>query len=112
MAATIAYLQEWGWDTQQLMHWTRQETQLLVSNDITLNAPWWQIESLLYKEAQQQRVSTGIDWHVKLPERQRLRLHLKTWVQGALQFRDSKAAKPCPLCHAPATPKHIQGPAP
>ena len=36
-----------------------------------------------------------------------LRTHLKTWVQGAVQYRDNGQAKQCPICHVPAAPKHI-----
>lgn len=96
MAATIAYLTEWGWDAQHLMHWSRPENQFLLSNEIQMADPWWKLEHLLYKEAQQQRISrfakrpnhqhllTGLDWRTfrqlktKLPEQQRR--HLQTWV--------------------------------
>ena len=123
MAAAIAYLHEWGWDVQDLMHWTRPETDLLLAAEIHMEHPWWQIEHEFYKEAQHQRNSrfakrphhnhllTGLDWHTyrqlksKLPAQQRC--HLQTWVQGAIHFRDAAATKPCPLCHVPATPKHI-----
>ena len=74
--------------------------------DLTRNAipnePWWQMEHLLYTEAQQQRVTTlagrpnhqhlltGIDWHAykqlkpKFPEGQQ-RQHLHTFVMQQQQ---------------------------
>ena len=49
-----------------------------------------------------QHLLTGLDWHTYTQLK-----HLNTWVQGALQYRDATAAKPCPICPVPATPKHI-----
>ena len=123
MAATIAYLMEWGWDVQDLLHWTRPETDLMLPAEAHMTHPWWQLEHLFTKEAHQQRTNrfarrpnhqhllTGLDWHTykqlktKLPEQQRR--HLATWVQGALHYKDAKGTKPCPICQVPATPKHV-----
>ena len=123
MAATIAYMTEWGWDVQDLLHWTRSETPLMLANEVHLNEPWWKLEHQFANEAKQQRANrfakrhnhqhllTGLDWHTyrqlrpKLPEQQKR--HLQTWVQGALRFKDATSTKPCPLCHVPATPKHV-----
>ena len=118
MAATIAYMAEWGWDVQHLMQWSRPENQFMLSNEIQMAEPWWWLEHLLYKEAQQQCTSrfakkpnhqhllTGLDWHTyrqlkgKLPQQQRR--HLQTWVQGALHYRDADSTKLCPICNVPA----------
>ena len=118
-AATIAYMGEWEWQVPEL----RRCTPLLLEAEISLQDPWWKIEKVLMAEAQNQRRSrlaqrqhhqhliTGLDWHVyrqmvkQLPAE--LRPHLKTWVQGAVQFREASQAKQCPICRAPATPKHI-----
>ena len=123
MAATIAYMTEWGWDVQELLHWTRPETDLTLANEVHMTEQWWQLEHLFYNEAQQQRTNrfarrpnhqhllTGLDWHTfkqlkgKLPEQQRR--HLQTWVQGALHFKDATGTNPCPICQVPATPKHV-----
>ena len=32
---------------------------------------------------------------------------MQTWVQGALHFRDAQGTKQCPICHVPATAKHV-----
>ena len=50
-----------------------------------------------------QHLLTGIDWH---PYRQMIK-HLKTWVQAAIHYKEAGNTKLCPLCQAPATPKHI-----
>ena len=75
MAATIAYMTEWGWDVQDLLHWTRPETDLLLANEVHMTEQWWKLEHLFYHEAQQQRTHrfarrpnhqhllTGLDWH-------------------------------------------------
>ena len=123
MAATIAYLLEWGWNVHDLLHWTRPATDLMLAAEVHITDQWWQIEHRLTAEAQQQRTNrfarrphhqhllTGLDWRTyrnltpKLPEQQRR--HLQTWVQGALHFRDAQGPKPCPICHVPATAKHV-----
>ena len=123
MAATITYLQEWGWQASTLLRWTRQETAFLQAHELSLHQPWWQLERALLQEAKQQRISriasrphhqhllTGIDWHTyhrirkSLPQRHKQ--HLNTWVQAAVQFREAAQVKTCPLCNTPATHKHI-----
>ena len=89
----------------------------------SLPDPWWKIERNLLQEARHQRTArlahkphyhhllTGIDWR---PYRQmlkrplaELRTHLKTWVQGAIHFKEAGQTKLCPLCQVPAAPKHI-----
>ena len=44
MAATVAYLLEWKWQTSTLHHWTRPATDLMIENDIHLQEPWWKLE--------------------------------------------------------------------
>ena len=120
MAATIQYLQEWQWDTHELMRWTRAENQFLLANEISINSPWWKVEQALHHEARQQRTRrlasrtnhqhliSGLDWHVCKKLRKKITANhkpiLKTWVQGAVQFRDDTKTKQCPICHVPATP--------
>lgn len=108
LAATIVYLQEWGWQPTELMHWMRPESKLLLANELHLQQPWWQLERALTQEAQWQRISrftigqqaplyqdllTGLDWHIYRQVRKQLKPqhkhHLDTWVQAALQFRDA-----------------------
>ena len=58
-----------------------------------------------------QHLLAGLDWHVfrqlikKMPKEHRT--FLKTWVQGAIHFREQGKTKQCPICGVPATPKHI-----
>ena len=40
MAATVAYLAEWGWEAQNLMHWSRPENQFMLSSEIHMAEPW------------------------------------------------------------------------
>ena len=119
MAATIAYLLEWGWNVQDLFHWSRPANDLMLAAEVNITDQWWQIEHRLTTEAHQQRTHrfanrphhqhllTGLDWHTyrtlkpKLTEQQSR--HLQTWVQGALHYRDAQGPKPCPVCHVPAT---------
>ena len=123
MAATIAYLLEWQWQAPTLHHWTRPETAYMAANDLSIRQPWWQIEKKLLKEATSQRTSrlaqrqyhqhlvARLDWHVfrqlinKLPKEHRT--FLRTWVQGAIHYRENGKPKQCPVCAVPATPKHI-----
>ena len=123
MAATIAYMLEWGWNVQDLLHWTRPATDIMLAAELHITDQWWQLEHHLTTEAHQQRTHrfanrpqhqhllTGLDWHTyrilkpKLPEQQAR--HLQTWVQGAIHYRDAKGPKPCPICHVPATAKHV-----
>ena len=123
LTATIVYLLEWGWQPQELLHWSRPETQLLLAQQIDLQAPWWQIELTLTKEAQWQRTNrlasrsnyghllTGLDWHTYRQVRKKLKApqqhNLDTWVQAAIHSRDAHQTKTCPICGVPATPKHI-----
>lgn len=55
MAAAIAYLQEWQWQVQDLLRWTRPETPYMLANTLTLRDPWWKLA--LLTEARQQRIS-------------------------------------------------------
>ena len=123
IAATIAYLLEWQWQAPSLHQWTRPETAYLTENALSLRQPWWQLEKKLLKEATSQRTArlaqkqyhqhlvAGLDWHVfrqlvnKLPKEHRT--CLRTWVQGAIHYRENGKPKPCPVCAVPATPKHI-----
>ena len=123
LAATIVYLLEWGWQPQELLHWSRPETQLLLAQQIDLQAPWWQIELTLTREAQWQRTNrlasrpnyahllTGLDWHTYRQVRKKLKPpqqhNLDTWVQAAIHSRDAHQTKTCPICGVPATPKRI-----
>lgn len=106
IAATIVYLQEWGWRASDLMRWTRPETPLLLANEITLQHPWWKLERALLQEAKQHRINrlasrphhqdliTGIDWRTYHQAKKTLQSqqkhHLNTWVQAAVQFREAK----------------------
>ena len=106
LAATIVYLQEWGWKPTELMRWMRPESKLLLANELRIQHPWWQLERALTQEAQWQRISrlaskphyqgliTGIDWRTYRQVRKQLKAqqkhHLDTWVQAALQFRGQK----------------------
>ena len=94
-----------------------------MENEISIQDPWWKLEKTLLQEARSQRITrlaqrphhhhliTGLDWHVYHQQIKRLpnehRTHLKTWVQGAVQFRENGKPKQCPICGVPATPKHI-----
>ena len=120
MAATIAYMTEWNWQAQALHRWTPPATQLLMENEISIQE---KLEKTLLQEARSQRITqlaqrprhhhliTGLDWRVYHQQIKRLpnerRTHLKTWVQGAVQFREDGKPKQCPICGVPATPKHI-----
>ena len=76
MAATIAYLMEWGWDVQDLLHWTRPETDLMLPAEAHMTRiHGGNLNILFTKEAHQQRTNsfarrpnhqrllTGLDWH-------------------------------------------------
>ena len=123
MAATLAYLHEWGWTTETLYQWHRQETAFMTEAHINLQDDWPTIEQTLHREAQQQRTSrlasrkncqslvSGLDWvtakkAAKVLSKQQLQ-HMKTWNQAAIHYREGDKIKPCPLCKVPATPKHI-----
>ena len=123
MAATLAYLHEWGWTTETLYQWHRQETAFMTEAHINLQDDWHTIEQTLHREAQQQRTSrlanrkncqnlvSGLDWETakkaaKVLSKQQLQ-HMRTWNQAAIHYRDGDKIKPCPLCKVPATPKHI-----
>ena len=76
MAATLTYLQEWGWTTHCLYQWTRYETAFMTEAHINLLDDWLTIEATLLQELQQQRTSrfagkkncqslvSGLDWEV------------------------------------------------
>ena len=57
MAATIAYMVEWGWNVQDLFHWTRPETDHMLPAEAHMAHPWWQLEHMFTKEAHQQRTN-------------------------------------------------------
>ena len=57
MAATLTYLQEWGWTTRSLYQWTRYETAFMTEAHINLLDDWLIIEATLFQELQQQRTS-------------------------------------------------------
>ena len=121
MAATLAYLKEWGWTTDSIYQW--HETAFMTEAHINLQDDWPTIERVLHHEAQQQRTSrlaskrncqnlvSGLDWTIAtkaartLPKQQVQRM--KTWNQAALHYRQGDQIKTCPLCGVPATPKHI-----
>ena len=108
---------------QDLRRWTRPATPLLLEMELSIQDPWWKMEKTLLQEAQNQRTNrlaqrqyhqhliTGLDWHVYHQQIKQMptehKTHLKTWVQGAVQFRDNGQPKQCPICCVPATPKHI-----
>ena len=91
--------------------WTRTATPLLLENELSIRDPWWKLEKILLQEARSQRINrlaqrlhhqhliAGLDWHVyhqqikKLPAEHKT--HLKTWVQGAVQFRENGQPKQC-----------------
>ena len=95
----------------------------MLENEISIQDPWWKIEKALLLEARSQRITrlpqrqhhqhllTGLDWHVYRQQVKRMpkehRNHLKTWVQGAIHYRENGKPKLCPICGVPATPKHI-----
>ena len=75
LAATLAYLHEWGWTTSSLYSWTRHETAYMTEARIDMRAEWWVLEAAVMKEAQQRRhrlankkncqhLVSGIDWPV------------------------------------------------
>ena len=123
MAATLAYLKEWGWTTDDLYHWHRHETAFMTEAHINMQDDWATIEQTLQHEATQQRTSrfasrkncqnlvSGLDWTTAkraaklLPKKQVQ--HMRTWNQAAIHYRQGEQTKTCPLCNAPATPKHI-----
>ena len=57
MAATLAYLHEWGWHTNSLYEWHRNETAFMTEAHIDIRQPWWQVEEAIIAEAKQQRQS-------------------------------------------------------
>ena len=73
------------------------------AREITLQSPWWKIESALTNEAKQQWIYrlaskkhhqdliTGLDWHtyhqVKKTLKPQHKHHLDTWVQAAVPRR-------------------------
>lgn len=81
--------------------------------DLTRNAipnePWWQMEHLLYTEAQQQRVTTlagrpnhqhlltGIDWHAYKQLKPKLPAHFRDATAAVLEARLTE------VCPATAT---------
>ena len=123
MAATITYMMEWKWQAHHLHRWTRPANDCLLENEISLHDPWWKVERALLLEAKQQRTArlaqqphhkhliTGLDWHTFRQVHRTLpadpKPHLKTWVQAAIHYKEGGQPKPCPICHVPATPKHI-----
>ena len=123
MAATLAYLREWGWQTNSLYEWHRNETAFMTAAQIDLRQPWWQVEELLHAEARQQRqhrfasrrncqsLVSGLDWTTASKATKSLTkaqaTHIRTWNQAAIRFKDGTNTKPCPICQVPATPKHI-----
>ena len=109
--------------TDTLHQWHRHETAFMTEAHINLQDDWATIEQTLHQEAQQQRTSriasrkncqnlvSGLDWTAakkaaKVLTKQQLQ-HMKTWTQAAIHFREGDKIKPCPICRAPATPKHI-----
>ena len=50
LAATIAYLLEWGWQPSELLHWARPKSKLLLANELHLQQPWWQLERTLNRK--------------------------------------------------------------
>ena len=58
MAATLAYLKEWGWTTEDLYHWHRHETAFMTEAHLNMQDDWATIEQTLQHEATQQRKST------------------------------------------------------
>ena len=40
MAATLAYLKEWGWTTEDLYHWHRHETAFMTEAHIHMQDDW------------------------------------------------------------------------
>ena len=102
------------------MLWTRAEDQFLLRNEINLTWPWWKVEQALLQAAHQQRARrissranhqhliSGLDWHVYKQLSKKLsapqKTNLRTWVQGAVQYRDAAKIKTCPLWF---TSKHI-----
>ena len=108
MAATITYLQEWGWQASTLLRWTRQETPFLQAHELSLQQPWWQLERALLQEAKQQRISriasrphhqhllTGIDWHTSLQRSQSRIMHASQYCtsQGTREHRRLLAMNP------------------
>ena len=123
MAATLAYLKEWGWHTDSLYEWHRNETAFMTEAQMDLRQPWWQVEELLQAEAKQQRqhrfasrrncqtLVSGIDWTTASKVTKNITKaqanHIRTWNQAAIRFKDGNTTKQCPLCQVPATPKHI-----
>ena len=57
MAAAIAYMKEWKWRVHDIHRWHRPGGPYLVEADLTLQDPWWKLESTLLKEAQAQRTA-------------------------------------------------------
>ena len=107
LAATLAYLHEWGWTTDTLYQWHRHETAFMTEAHINLRDDWATIEQTLHQEAQQQRTSriasrkncqslvSGLDWTAakkaaKVLTKQQLQ-HMKTWNQAAIHYRDCVA---------------------
>ena len=120
MAATLAYLREWGWMRANLYQWHRHETAFMTEAHINMQDDWATIEQTLPLEAQQQRTSrfasrkngqnlvSGLDWTTakkaaKLLPKQQVQ-HMRTWNQAAIHYRQGDKIKTCPLCNVSATP--------
>ena len=107
MAATLAYLKEWGWHTNSLYEWHRNETAFMTEAQVDLRQPWWQVEELLQAEAKQQRqhrfasrrncqaLVSGIDWTTASKATKRPRPH--TSALGTKRPSGSRMA-PAPNC--------------
>lgn len=116
MAATLAYLREWGWTTGSLYSWTRHETAYMTEAHIDMRAEWWVVEEVVLKEAQRrrhrfankkncQRLVSGTDWTVA--HKAMKKLSKATSDPGTKHYKHGDKTRPCPLCNVPATPKHI-----
>ena len=121
MAAT----HEWGWHTNNLYEWHRNETAFMTEAHVDLRQPWWQVEEAILAEAKQQRqhrfanrrncqsLVSGIDWTTAKKASKHFSkaqaTHIRTWNLAAIRFKEGANTKLCPLCQVPATPKHIKG---
>ena len=47
MAATLAYLREWGWTTDNIYQWRRRETAFMTEAHINMQDDWATIEQTL-----------------------------------------------------------------
>ena len=121
LAATLAYLHEWGWTTDTLYQWHRHETAFMTEAHINLQDDWATIEQTLHREAHQQRTSriasrkncqnlvSGLDWTAakkatKVLSKQQHQ-HMKTWNQAALHFREGDKIKLWPTLQGPGNPE-------